>query len=266
MPRGGTTPMKMFVIALAIGVSASRLARADDSASRTDAPAETPADERPVSLKRFVPDVLHDQGKIWSFPLELAKGRHLEPALAFAATTATLIVLDPRDTPYFRRTQSFQGFNKVFSGTNTDLAIMAVPTAFLLEGLTLHDTRAQRTSFRAFEAFADVEILDLALKATTGRLRPSDISPTGDFSDSWFKYKGLRVGATSFPSGHTIAAFAVATVVADHSKKTWVKVAAYGLASVIGFSRVTLQAHFPSDVFAGAVLGYATAHYVVPRP
>jgi membrane-associated phospholipid phosphatase len=258
--------MKMLAVAFAIGVSASTLAGAGDLASPTAAPAETPADERPVSLKRFVPDVLHDQGKIWSFPLDVAKGRHLAPALAFAATTATLIALDPRDTPYFRRTQSFRGFNRVFSGTNTDLAIVALPTAFLLEGLTLHDSRAQRTSFRAFEAFADAEILDLALKATTGRLRPSDISPTGNFTDTWFKYKGVNVGGTAFPSGHTIAAFAVATVVADHSKKTWVKVAAYGVAAAIGFSRVSLQAHFPSDVFAGAFLGYATAHYVVPRP
>jgi membrane-associated phospholipid phosphatase len=35
---------------------------------------------------------------------------------------------------------------------------------------------------------------------------------------------------------------------------------------LVGFSRVPLQAHYPSDVFAGAVLGYTIAHYVVLKP
>jgi membrane-associated phospholipid phosphatase len=37
------------------------------------------------------------------------------------------------------------------------------------------------------------------------------------------------------------------------------------LAGLVGFSRVPLQSHFPSDVFAGAVLGYTISRYVVLR-
>jgi membrane-associated phospholipid phosphatase len=40
---------------------------------------------------------------------------------------------------------------------------------------------------------------------------------------------------------------------------------AYGLAGLVGFSRVTLQSHFPSDVFAGAALGYVISHDIVLR-
>jgi membrane-associated phospholipid phosphatase len=40
---------------------------------------------------------------------------------------------------------------------------------------------------------------------------------------------------------------------------------AYGLASTVGFSRLTLQAHFTSDVFVGAVLGYSISHFIVLR-
>jgi membrane-associated phospholipid phosphatase len=43
----------------------------------------------------------------------------------------------------------------------------------------------------------------------------------------------------------------------------WVPWVAYGLASGVGFSRLTLQAHFPSDVFAGAALGTVLTHYLV---
>jgi membrane-associated phospholipid phosphatase len=40
---------------------------------------------------------------------------------------------------------------------------------------------------------------------------------------------------------------------------------AYGIAGAIGFSRVSGQAHFPSDVFLGAALGSSISRYVVLR-
>jgi len=58
----------------------------------------------------------------------------------------------------------------------------------------------------------------------------------------------------------------MATIIAERYRRhRWVPWVAYGLATLVGFSRITLQAHFPSDIFAGAVLGYAISHYVVLR-
>jgi membrane-associated phospholipid phosphatase len=58
----------------------------------------------------------------------------------------------------------------------------------------------------------------------------------------------------------------VATVFARRYRQhRWVPYVAYGLASVISFSRVTTGAHFPSDVFIGAALGYAIARFDVVR-
>jgi undecaprenyl-diphosphatase len=57
----------------------------------------------------------------------------------------------------------------------------------------------------------------------------------------------------SFPSGHTITTFALAVVLAK-GYPSW-KIPIYGLACLIGFSRIYLDSHFASDVFAGAVLG-----------
>ncbi len=169
--------------------------------------------------------------------------------------------------PYFRRTTSWNGFNNIFSGKNTELASAAVPLSFYVVGLARGDRYAQQTSLLAGEAVADSEILTSVMKDIGRRLLPRDVPPYGDFSHTWFKaHVTLLKGVSSFPSGHAIGAFSVATVFANRYRQhRWVPWVAYGLAGLVGFSRIPLQAHFPSDVFAGAVLGYTISHYVVLR-
>lgn len=58
----------------------------------------------------------------------------------------------------------------------------------------------------------------------------------------------------SFPSGHTFGAFAAAAALFQGVKRSW-GAAALTLAAGIGISRIYLFVHYPSDVFAGAVLG-----------
>lgn len=73
-------------------------------------------------------------------------------------------------------------------------------------------------------------------------------------------------GFGSFPLGHTVAAFSVATVFAERYRALrWVPSVAYGLAGVVALSRLNVQAHFPSDIFLGAALGYSISHFVVLR-
>ena len=64
---------------------------------------------------------------------------------------------------------------------------------------------------------------------------------------------------TSFPSGHTSAAFAMATVLADYKPK--LAIPAYAVATTIGWSRVEVNDHTWADVIAGAALGYFTAKH-----
>lgn len=63
----------------------------------------------------------------------------------------------------------------------------------------------------------------------------------------------------SFPSGHTSLAFQTATSLALYSRKWYVIVPAYAWACGVGYSRMYLGVHYPSDVVAGAVLGAGSA-------
>ena len=233
-------------------------------------PAAPPAApfERPISLKRFIPNLASDQKKIWLFPLRLARGSDLLPTGAVLSATTGLVALDPWDARYFRDTTTFSGFNRIFTGTATLYATVATPVSFYAVGLLRKDSKMQHTGLLAVEAITDTYLVTTAMKDVDRRLQPIAIAPNGNFSHSWFddnnRY-GLSDGC--FPSGHTIAATSVATVVARRYGKQhrWVPYVAYGLAGLVGFSRLTLSAHFLSDVFMGGALGYSISRFVVLR-
>ena len=223
--------------------------------------------DRPVGWTTIVPNILEDQKQIyWEFPRQLAHGKHWVPVAGVLAATATLIATDQFDTRYFRRSSTFHGFNNAFSGTNASLGILMAPLAMYGAGLVTHNSYAQKTALLSGEAVADSEILDEILKLATRHARPESISPNGNFADTWFDSRTITDGG--FPSGHTIAAFSVATIVSDRygHRHRWVPYVAYGLAATVGFSRVSWSAHSPADVVVGAVLGYAISHFAVLHP
>ncbi|MDY6769027.1 MAG: phosphatase PAP2 family protein [Candidatus Nanohaloarchaea archaeon] len=83
----------------------------------------------------------------------------------------------------------------------------------------------------------------LAGKTLISRPRPSVIDPlitTG-------------VHTAAFPSGHTTLAFALATVL--EQELDGANYYLYGLAAVVGVSRLYLGLHYPGDVVAGAAVG-----------
>lgn len=222
---------------------------------------------RQISWKGLFPNVLEDEKKIWwDFPKDLVHGKHWLPRSMALAGTVGLIALDSHDEPYFRRTSTFQGFNRVMSFNGTIAAMAAVPATTYFVGLVSHKSYAKQTAELTAESLIAAGIPALVTRDIARRVPPSDIPPYENFSDSWFRShrSPFYLGAGGFPSGHTLVAFSVATIFADRYRKhRWVRWVAYSGAGAIAFSRITKQAHFPSDVFAGAVLGYATAHFVV---
>jgi len=64
----------------------------------------------------------------------------------------------------------------------------------------------------------------------------------------------------SFPSGHTSLAFTTATALSLKYPKWYVIAPSYFWACSVGYSRMNLGMHYPSDVLAGAVIGSGSAY------
>jgi membrane-associated phospholipid phosphatase len=279
----------LFILLACFGVAfASEASVAQDRTGLPDAPSPivqpddrgqvakpavditTGVPQREASWRSLPGDFLHDQKDLWTFPLRLAKGHALVPTLIVLGGTVGLIYADPHAMPYFRNHQkSWDDFNDVFDPLITTGEVIALPAGLMTAGYIRHDNREVNTSLLAAEAYGDSVVINLAMKAITRRQRPSDVAPNGDFSDTFFNGGKSPFKGSSFPSGHATAVWSVATVVAEryrHRGKPWIPVLSYTLATAISFSRITEAAHFPSDVWLGAALGYTIAKYQTLKP
>jgi len=98
-------------------------------------------------------------------------------------------------------------------------------------------------------------VCNIWLKPTIARIRPYDFQ-----MEYFLKEIPLLAGAMhdfSFPSGHTIASFEAAVVIALNNKKLGIP--AMILAVLIAFSRLYLYVHYPTDVLFSIILGTAFA-------
>lgn len=228
--------------------------------------------QREATWRSLPGDFLHDQKDLWTFPLKVARGHHLLPTAIVVGGTAGLIYADPHAAPYFRNHQrNWDDFNDVFDPLITTGEVIALPAGLMAAGYVRHDDREVNTALLAAEAYGDSVVINLAIKAVTRRERPSDVPPHGTFEDTFFNGSKSPLKGSSFPSGHATAVWSVATVVAEryrHRGKPWIPFLSYTLATAISFSRITEAAHFPSDVWLGAALGYTIAKYqtLSPRP
>jgi membrane-associated phospholipid phosphatase len=110
------------------------------------------------------------------------------------------------------------------------------------------------TILRAGAAVALATGISSGLKYTIGRNRP-DIAGTN------IEFRPFS-GSNSFPSGHTAAAFAIATAVADQTTDGWSDYLLYGAAGLTALSRINDNRHWTSDVLIGGLIGHLSAKWI----
>lgn len=149
-------------------------------------------------------------------------------------------------------------FNDFLDAMNPIGGPKALPVAggIFAASLLTDDTRLQDAAFTSLQSILYAGAANYTLKYTFGRLRPETGADVREFD--------MFSGNTSFPSGHTATAFALVT--------PWVMYypgpITYGLMAVpvgTAVARIAKDRHWPTDVLAGAALGFMTARYLSNR-
>jgi len=222
--------------------------------SPTTSPA--PAKQAPRLEKKFFVNILRDQRAIWTSPFHLhsSDSKWLAPV---GLSTIALIATDRRTSGEL--VENGNNLNRLriskdISRMGSLYATGGAAAIFYLAGRATHNDHARETGLLGAEALIDSSILVSVLKSVSQRQRPPTDHTSGEFFD----------GGSSFPSGHAISAWSLATVIDQEygNHRPLVKVGVYGLATAVSLSRFTGRSHFLSDVLIGSAMGYGIGRYV----
>ncbi|HTV47432.1 MAG TPA: phosphatase PAP2 family protein [Phycisphaerae bacterium] len=147
-------------------------------------------------------------------------------------------------------------------GTWRVLRDVAVPAEVILIMLLIwiYDPAGWRALLLVLGGILGAGVVDILVKSVCGRQRPDMNVYGGD--NVWNFMRGFHSQTDlSFPSGHAVVAFSVAAALCYLSPRG--RVLFVTVAALVGFSRVVMQAHFYSDVIAGATIGWVCSSTLI---
>lgn len=216
-------------------------------------PASLPiASPTPSLEKEFFRNILRDQKALWTAPFRVQRkdARWIVPsAMGLMALFTTDRMTGDKLAKFDRQLKTSRRISYAGSG----YSLGATVATFYLVGRITHDTKSRETGLLSAEALIDSAIVGSGLKGITQRARPQAGRERSEFFD----------GGSSFPSGHSIQVWSVATVIAhEYHERRIIQLAAYGVASAVSVARFAGARHYISDVLVGSALGYGIGHYV----
>lgn len=220
-------------------------------------------DENPLSVnKPYIKSYFTDSWRMLSEPARW-QGSDWLKAGAFTATWLLVYTQDEAIYDFFQRNRSPFTDNLAkyfFDPLGIGFYSIPVLASMYVYGLSADEQKPKTVALLGLKAWLISGVATQLIKQITHRHRPHQTHPVnpylwdGPFSD---------ISYTSFPSGHTVSAFSIATVLAEAYKdRPWVPVVSYSLATMVGLSRINDQEHWATDVLAGAVFGHLVGRFV----
>jgi len=205
------------------------------------------------------PEILLDDVKyVVTAPARWEDAQWRQAGWASLAVVGTALVADRPLRDEMRRHSGDSAFMTQIERFGLQYAA-GVVGGFYVAGTLTDDEKAVQVAQDGLAASLIASgIVTPALKLASGRSRPRD-------DRGIYHFRPFSDGNSSFPSGHTTEAFALAAVVANHYDETWVSYTSYSIAGLVGLARTYHHAHFASDVLAGAMIGMLVGKTVVAR-
>jgi membrane-associated phospholipid phosphatase len=192
---------------------------------------------------------LEDQKELYLAPL---KPKNLKWDALFLATTGALLATDRqvlRDIPTDHVNISHDIALICLGGTGAAIG------GIWAYGIKTDNPHAQETGALTLESMANTFLIYTPMQFIAGRERPDEGTGNGRF----WRHGGFN---TSFPGGHAMFAWSMASVVAHEYPRPWVKFLAYGAAVSVSGARLTGRNHFASDIWVGSILGYLIGTHI----
>jgi len=192
---------------------------------------------------------LQDQKSLYLAPF---KPKNIKWDIGFLAVTAGLLAVDRQVSRDISKDHVDISHSIALAAL---LGTSATAGGIWAYGLKTGDRHADETGELTLETLANTFLIYTPMQFIAGRERPDEGTGNGRF---------LQHGNfnTSFPAGHPMFTWAMATVVAHEYPKPWVKILMYGAASTVSVTRLTGRNHFTSDIWVGSVLGYLIGSHI----
>ena len=206
---------------------------------------------KPLTHK-LLANIWLDQKEIWTSPFHM----HASDAkwwIGLGAVTGVLIATDRHTSTIFENSQGQVRWGNRISNIGAEYTLIPLVAGFYGYGVLRDDPKPREIGVLGAEALLDGLIVVEVLKTIAGRNRPDSIKDKGEFVSS----------GTSFPSGHAIESWALASVIAhEYQHEKLVPLLVYGLAGVVSAARFSAQKHYASDIVAGGAMGWFIGRYV----
>jgi PAP2 superfamily len=200
-------------------------------------------------VMRSVRRTLEDQKELYRAPF---KPSNFKWDALMLGGTAALLATD-------RRVEKHIGnAHYTFYQATSDVAIAGLGATLggvWISGIRGDHQHAKETGVLELETLVNTFLIYTPMQLLAARQRPGEGNGNGDF----WKHHNID---TSFPGGHAMFTFAMATVVSHEYPQKWVQALAYSAATIVTVTRFMARDHWSSDMFAGAALGIGIGAHV----
>jgi len=181
--------------------------------------------------------------------------RALRAVLLLSFAASPVLAQDGFDSSLFRAINQRLELGKVGFVEILDYSSLpsfgAVSPGFILTGILSENSETVRAGILTGAGQVVALGITVVIKELVRRPRPYQVLPGAKTKHVW------SAGGSSFPSGHASQAFAIATTLSLHYHTAAITIPLYLWATAIGYGRIYLGLHYPSDILGGMLIGTA---------